>query len=350
MSARDGQEGLEALEHAPDPWDEETATWLCDPPRRRPQVFLERTRSIVTTNDSDDVPFRYGANAYRGCSHACIYCYARPTHEHLGHDADRDFETKLVVKVDAPQLLARELASPRYAGEVLCISGATDPYQPLEASFRLTRAMLEVCVQRRQPVLLFTKGALVRRDADVLARLAAVAGVQVYVSIPFADPAVARALEPSAPSPSARFEAMAALAAAGVPVGISLSPFVPGLSERDLPTLLERAARSGARRAFMGLVRLPGAVRAVFERRLAEGLPDAAARILSGLEDAGAFRPGRSAFGERMVGAGPRWELAQQIFRTFARRVGIEASDRPEPHLPHAHGRPRAQQGELFEA
>jgi DNA repair photolyase len=341
---------LERLEHPPDPWDEATASWLCDPPRRRHEVYLERSRSIVTTNDSDDVPFRYGANAYRGCSHACIYCYARPTHEHLGHDADHDFETKLVVKVDAPHLLARELASPKYAGEVLCISGATDPYQPLEASYRLTRAMLEVCVQRRQPVLLFTKGALVRRDADVLARLAEVAGVQVYVSIPFADPAVVRALEPSAPSPSARFDAMAALAAAGVPVGISLSPFVPGLSERDLPTLLERAARSGARRAFMGLVRLPGPVRAVFERRLAEGLPDAAARIRSALEDAGGFRAGRSAFGERMVGAGPRWELAQQLFRTFARRFGIEASERPEPHLPHARNRTRVEQGRLFDA
>lgn len=340
----DGDAAL--LEDPPDPWDEATASWLGGPPRRRPVVYVERAKSIVTSNDSDDVPFGFGANAYRGCSHACIYCYARPTHEHLDFDADEDFETRLVVKSNAPELLARELAAPRMRGEVLCISGATDPYQPLEASFGLTRRMLEVCVVRRQPVLLFTKGALVRRDVDVLAELARVAGLVVHVSIPFADPDVARVLEPAAPSPSARFEAMAALSAAGVPVGLSLSPWIPGLNDKDVPQLLERAAAAGCTRAFMGLVRLPGAVAEIFERRLARGLPLVAARVRSALADAGAFRAGRHAFGERMVGSGPRWEIALQVFKTFARRHGIAASERPEPALPHV---ARPSQGSLFE-
>lgn len=340
----DGDTAL--LDHPPDPWDEATASWLCEAPRRRPVVFVERAKSIVTSNDSDDVPFRFGANAYRGCSHACIYCYARPTHEHLDFDADRDFESKIVVKSNAAELLAVELASPRMRGEVLCISGATDPYQPLEASFGLTRRMLEVCAVRRQHVLLFTKGALVRRDVDVLADLAKRAGLMVYLSIPFADPQVARVLEPAAPSPSARFEAMAALAAAGVPVGLSLSPWIPGLNDKDVPQLLERAAAAGCTRAFMGLVRLPGPVAEIFERRLAEGLPLAAARVRSALADAGAYRAGRSAFGERMVGSGPRWELAQQLFRSFARRHGIAASERPEPILPPVE---RSSQGMLFD-
>ncbi|QDU84495.1 Radical SAM superfamily protein [Planctomycetes bacterium Pla163] len=331
---------------APDPWDEAEGRWLSDPPSRRPRVWRERAKSIVTRNDSPDIPFRFGANAYRGCAHACAYCYARPTHEYLDLDPDGDFEHELVVKENAAELLSLELTSSRFDGEVLCLSGATDPYQPLEASLRLTRRMLEVCLARGRAVLLFTKAALVQRDADVLARLAAGPGVQVYLSIPFADDATARALEPAAPSPSARFRAMRALTEAGVPTGLSISPVVPGLNDRQLDDLLARTAAAGGTRAFASLLRLPGPVRAIFERRLRERLPSAADRVLAALAASGADRTGRAAFGERMAGSGVRWELVRSMFETFARRHGVIADERPEPALPPVR---RTRQGRLFD-
>lgn len=334
-------------DEAPDPWDEESAQWLADPPRRAPRIWKERARSIVTRNDSPDVPFTFGANAYRGCAHACAYCYARPTHTYLDLDAGRDFERELFVKENAAELLSLELASPRLAGEVLCISGATDPYQPLEASLRLTRRMLEVCLRRGAPVLLFTKAALVRRDADLLAALARGPGVQVYLSIPFADERVARALEPSAPSPSARFRAARALTDAGVPVGLSVSPLIPGLNDRDLDALFARAADAGIERAFSAFLRLPGPVADLFEARLRDELPDAAERVLATVRDAGGARAGRAAFGERMVGRGPRWDLARAMFERFAKAHGVRADERPEPHLPRGAARPT--QGRLFD-
>ncbi|MEZ5976815.1 MAG: radical SAM protein [Planctomycetota bacterium] len=341
----DAHDAFEPCDDWADPWEGEHGDDLCERPPVRPRVLLERARSVVTSNASPDIPFDHAVNPYRGCAHACIYCYARPTHEYLELDADAEFESVLFVKSNAPEVLAKELTAPRLAGRVVCFSGVTDPYQPLEASFGITRRLLEVCAVRRQPVLVFTKGALVRRDADVLARIARTSGAMVYLSIPFADPEVARALEPAAPSPSARFRAMRALADAGVPVGLSLAPLVPGLNDRDVARLVECAAESGATRAFTTFLRLPGPVEEIFARRLAERLPDAAKRVESALRDAGAHRAGRAAFGERMVGSGPRWELAVDLFRKAARRCGIEANDAPEPVLPRV---TKEQQGELF--
>ena len=224
--------------------------WLGAPPEARVEVLEESARSIITRNDSPDVPFSFGVNAYRGCQHACAYCYARPGHQHLGFGAGTDFDTKIVVKTNAEELLRAELArgrtGPAGRRDWIAMSGVTDPYQPLEASFALTRRLLEACLEFRQPVGLITKSALVRRDAELLGRLARAAGARVFLSIPFASEEDARALEPWAPSPRLRFEALAALREQGVPTGVSLSPMIPGLNDHAIPEILQRAA--GGRR------------------------------------------------------------------------------------------------------
>lgn len=334
---------MRPLSNPPNPWVGSRIEWLGPPPSVETRVYLERARSLVVENDSPDVPFRYSANAYRGCAHACAYCYARPTHEYLGFGAGTDFDSRLVVKENAAELLAAELSAGRTRGAPLVLSGITDPYQPLEASFGLTRRLLEVCLDAGQPLAILTKGALVRRDAELLGQLARGPGARVYVTLITLDEELARALEPGAPTPSLRLRALAELSAAGVPTGVSLSPLIPGLNDQEGPALLEAAAKAGAKRAFRTLLRLPGSVQAVFLERLRARLPGRADKVLHALEEARGGRLGESRFHARMVGSGPRYEAAEALYRLTARRLGLELGEQAGPSLPPARAptRPR---------
>jgi DNA repair photolyase len=268
------------------------------------------------------VAFDHSINCYRGCPHGCTYCFSRPTHEYLGYGAGTDFERKIVVKLRAPELLHKELMKPSWKGEEIVFSFTSDPYIPLEANYKLTRRCLEVCADFRNPVGVITKSALIRRDIDVLQQLAKDANVGVYISIPFADYDTARAVEPFAPSPKARFAAMKALAAAGIEVGIGIAPTIPGLGS-DIPTLLQQAKDCGAKRAFINMLRLPGSVAPYFEQRLREKLPTRAERVLSRIREARGGKLNSSVFGERMRGKGLYWEAQEKLFEVYCRRLGF---------------------------
>src|SRR2546422_9930303 len=311
------------VENPPNPWLTHSVEWIGEPPAAKIEVFEEtETRSIISRNDSPDVAFDYSINCYRGCIHGCTYCFSRPTHEYLGYGAGTDFERKIVVKLHAPELLRHELMRPSWKGEQIVFSFTSDPYVPLEANYKLTRACLEVCAEFRNPVGIVTKSALIRRDIDVLQTLSREASVGVYFSIPFADYEIVRAVEPFAPSPKARFAAMKELADAGIQVGIGIAPTIPGLTT-DIPGLLERAKECGATRAFLNMLRLPGSVAPYFEQRLREKLPTKANRVLNRIRDARGGKMNSSVFGERMRGKGQYWEAQRKLFEVYSKRLGF---------------------------
>lgn len=278
---------LRALSNPPNPWSTTELEYLEDIPPARLSVFEDASRTILSKNDEALVGFRYGLNPYRGCVHACAYCEARRRHELLGFGAGTDFDTKIVVKPRAPELLREAFDAASWKGDVVVFSGATDCYQPLEASYRLTRRCLEVCVEYRNPVAIVTKGALVERDLDLLVQLRDVARATVSISIPFWDPEVARALEPFVPKPSTRMRTVKRLAGAGIEVGVSVAPMILGLGEEGLADLLAEAKASGAARAVMSFLRLPEPVDAVFAERLEHTLPLRAKGVLSRVGDRG---------------------------------------------------------------
>jgi DNA repair photolyase len=337
------------VDNPPNPWLTHSVEWIGEPPAAKIEVFEEtETRSIITSNDSPDVAFDHSVNCYRGCVHGCTYCFSRPTHEYLGYGAGTDFERKIVAKVRAPELLRKELMKRSWQGDEIVFSFTSDPYIPLEANYKLTRGCLEVCAEFRNPVGIVTKSALIRRDIDVLQRLAQDASVGVFFSIPFADYDIARAVEPFAPSPNARFEAMETLAEAGIEVGIGIAPTIPGLTS-DIPALLQRAKDCGATKAFINMLRLPSSVAPYFEQRLREKLPTKADRVLNRIRDARGGKLNSSVFGERMRGKGQYWSAQEKLFEVYCRRLGFNehrvGSDR--------HGRPNTfrrptPQGSLF--
>ena len=311
------------IDNPPNPWLSHSVEWIGEPPPAKIEVFEEtETRSIISRNDSPDVAFDFSINCYRGCIHGCTYCFSRPTHEYLDFGAGTDFERKIVVKVRAAELLRKELMKPSWKGDQIVFSFTSDPYIPLEANYKLTRACLEVCAEFRNPVGIVTKSALIRRDIDVLQKLASEASVGVYFSIPFADSEIARAVEPFAPSPKARFTAMKELADAGIQVGIGIAPTIPGLSS-DIPALLQRAKECGATKAFINMLRLPGSVAPYFEQRLREKLPTKADRVLNRIRDARGGKLNSSQFGERMRGKGQYWDAQEKLFNVYARRLGF---------------------------
>ncbi len=320
------------VSNPPNPWESLHAEWLGEPPEAALQVFEEEARSIIAENDSPDVGFRFSVNPYRGCFHACAYCYARPTHQYLGWGAGTDFDRKIVAKINAPERLRRELARRTWKGDTIVFSGVTDCYQPLEAVYGLTRRCLEVCLDFRNPVGIVTKGALVRRDAEILAALARDAEAVVYLSIPFADARAARAIEPNVAPPEQRFETMAALSAAGVPTGVAVAPIIPGLNDSDIPAILARAREAGAERAFLTLLRLPAETELVFEERIVEAYPERAARIFSNLEQTRGGKRNESRFGARMEGVGPRWAAIETLFEVECRRLGLNRADGKARH------------------
>jgi DNA repair photolyase len=286
-------------------------------------VHEERAKSILSANDSPDLPFRYSLNPYRGCQHACAYCYARPSHPYLGFGAGTDFDREIVVKVNAPELLRHALDRPSWNGDTIAFSGNTDCYQPLEGRYRLTRELLSICAEQCNPVVLITKSTLVQRDLDVLLRLAERAELCVYMSIAFADDEPARALEPGAPAVHRRFETLRALSQAGIETGVAVAPIIPGLNDRDVARVLERAAEAGAKRAFHTLLRLPGEVAQVFDERLEQALPLAAERVRHAQREMRGGRENDARFFDRMRGQGARWQLIDDLFQLQAKRLGL---------------------------
>ncbi len=337
---------MKPVSNPPNPWDSVHADWLGEPPEAKLEVFEEEARSVLAENNSPDIGFRFSLNPYRGCFHSCSYCYARPTHQYLGFGAGTDFERKIVVKINAPERLRAELSRASWRGDTICFSGNTDCYQPLEAVYGLTRRCLEVCAEFGNPVGLITKGTLIRRDVDVLTRLARQTPVSVTISIAFADDAVSRALEPGTAPPSQRFETLAILSAAGLRTGISVAPIIPGVNDGDAAELLERARDAGARFAFQTLLRLPAEVLPVFEERLREAFPGRARKVFHAIEELRGGKRNESAFGKRMHGDGPRWEAIEALFETQCRRLGLNVREGAE--MPSGFRRP-ARQANLFD-
>jgi len=309
-------------------------------------LYTDDSREILSRNESPDLPFRWSVNPYRGCFHACAYCYARPSHEYWGFGAGTDFESKLVVKQEAPRLLRQAFEKASWQGELIVFSGNTDCYQPLEANQGLTRACLEICAEYRNPVAIITKGALVLRDLDVLVRLQRAAWVLVYFSIPFSSDEVARKVEPQAPSITKRFAAMQALSEAGIPTGISIAPVIPGLNEEDIPDLLERAYRAGARTATYSLLRLSGSMESVFVDRIEEAFPERFVKITNRLREVRGGTLTESRFFKRREGQGPHWKLIEQLFELAKRKAGF-SEDGLSP-VPQSFCRPGREQQTLF--
>lgn len=287
------------------------------------QFYRDTTSTLINHTDSPDVGFEFSINPYRGCEHGCIYCYARPYHEYLGFSPGLDFETKIVVKQNAPELLRRELSSPKWKPKVLAMSGVTDCYQPIERKLRLTRGCLEVLAEFRNPVGLITKNYLVTRDIDLLSELARHNAAAVYLSITTLDAELARIMEPRTAQPAARLRAIAELTKAGIPAGVLVAPVIPGLTDHELPAILKAAAEAGARFAGMVPLRLPYAVKDLFVNWLEEHLPARKAKVLAQIRAIRGGKLNESAFGKRMQGEGIFAEQLHQMFHAAYRRAGF---------------------------
>ncbi len=313
-----------AIHRAPDPH-------IAPAGPQRLRWIDESSRSILVENTSPDLPFRWGLNPYRGCSHACAYCYARRTHEYLDLDAGEDFERVILVKRDAAALLREALRRPGWVGEPINLSGVTDPYQPLERRLGITRACLTVMVEAQQPVRIVTRSPLVLRDLDLLSALAVHGAARVMVSIPIQDPALARALEPGAPGPEARWQAVEQLVAAGIPVGVSLAPLLPKLTEHEVAGAIHRAATARVSWVWTGLLRLPGSVAAVFADRLQIARPGQADAVLARLSSWRDGALGGRGLGHRMGSDDPRWRTLQAIADASRRHHGLASEEPPWP-------------------
>jgi DNA repair photolyase len=292
-------------------------------PETQLELIVDETESILSKNESPDLPFRYGVNPYRGCAHGCAYCYARPSHEYWGYGSGSDFERKIIIKPRAAELLRRAFERPSWRGELIVLSGNTDCYQPVEAKLRLTRSCLEVCVEYRNPIHIITKSALIERDIDLLSSLAEHQAVGVSVSVTFWDADVARGIEPYAPPPARRIETIRRLTAAGIPVGVNVAPLIPGLSDRDLIPILEAARSAGAVSAACMPLRLPGNVAEVFEARLREFLPLSAEKVLTRTREMRGGRLNDPRFFERMRGQGTYAATLEGVFTATKRRLGF---------------------------
>jgi DNA repair photolyase len=314
--------------------------------RRKTEFLRDSARSILTRNDSPDIGFFVGLNPYRGCEHGCAYCYARQTHEYLGFNSGIDFESRIMVKLEAAQLLRTELSRKRYAPEVITLSGITDVYQPAERHFKLTRACLEVLLDFRHPVVIITKNALVTRDVDLLRELAQLHCVSVAISLTTLDDDLRTKLEPRTSSPSRRLAAMETLSNAGVPVGVMTAPIIPGLTDHEIPALVREAANAGASWSAYGIVRLPYSVKDVFQDWLERFVPERKNKVLGRIRDVRNGELSDSRFGYRQRGEG---EYAQQIkllHRAACRQAGLPKTT---PSLTVEHFRVPGTQAGLFD-
>jgi DNA repair photolyase len=287
------------------------------------EVQEETARTIITRNDSPDISFDRSINAYRGCEHGCVYCYARPTHCYLGHSAGLDFETKLYAKTNAATLLEQELAHPPYKPKVIALGTNTDPYQPIEREYGITRSILEVLERTSHPVGIVTKSALVARDIDILERMAARGLAKVALSVTTVDRRLARAMEPRAATPEKRLEAIGKLSDAGIPVGVMVAPIIPGLNDHEIESILEAAYAAGARKAGYVLLRLPLELKEIFREWLATEFPDRAQRVLSVLQSMHGGKDYVADFGLRQRGRGPYADQIAKRFRLALKRLGL---------------------------
>ena len=294
--------------------------------RTRTIFMRDPSRTIITRNDSPDVGFEASINPYRGCEHGCAYCFARPTHEYLGFSAGLDFETRIMVKEDAPELLRNELASPKWTPQVIAISGVTDPYQPIERKLGLTRRCLEVLAEARNPVVIITKNATVTRDIDLLADLAGRGAALVCLSVTTLDDDLVSRMEPRTSRPSLRLEAIERLAGAGIPVGVLVAPVIPAINDHEIPRILEEVSRRGATFANYVLLRLPWTVAPLFEEWLSTWFPDRKDKVLNKIRSARGGRLYRSRFGERGRGEGVFADQIRTLFETSRRKANLAGS------------------------
>ncbi len=290
----------------------------------RTQFFKDHSKTVIARNDSPDVGFAASLNPYRGCEHGCIYCYARPTHEYLGFSAGLDFESKIMVKEDAPELLRAELMSPKWQPQVIFMSGVTDCYQPVEAKLKLTRRCLEVLVEFRNPVFVITKNQLVTRDIDLLSELARHQAAAVWLSITTLDPELRKVMEPRTSLAATRLATIGELARAGIPVGVNVAPVIPGLTDHEMPAILQAAADAGAKSAGYTVVRLPYGVAPLFEKWLGTHFPDRKEKVLNRLRSIRGGKLNDSQWGTRMHGEGIFADQIGQMFEVARRKAGIQ--------------------------
>ena len=337
-SADNPKNRFERVERVAEPEADETSSPAT-------QFLPDASKSIIAYNDSPDVGFDASINPYRGCEHGCIYCYARPTHEYLGFSAGLDFETRIMVKRDAPELLRKELSNPRWKPQVLASSGVTDCYQPIEKKLEITRRCLEVLAEFRNPVIIITKNHLVTRDIDILSELARHECTAVFVSITTLDEKLCGLMEPRASRPARRLAAIAALARAGIPAGYLQAPMIPGLTDSEAPAIAAAAAEAGARYAGYVPLRLPHAVKELFEDWLERNYPDRKEKVLNRIR---AIRGGNlndPNFHSRMNGQGIYAEQMAELFRLACKKAGFK--DR-SPQLSTDHFRRPREQLKLF--
>jgi DNA repair photolyase len=335
---------LRPVANPPNPWASCDVEYLAgEAPLAELDVYEDRTRNILAHNDSPDVGFAWSVNPYRGCFHACAYCYARPSHEFLSLGAGTDFDRKIVVKPNAAELLRDAFDQPTWKGELVAFSGVTDCYQPLEASYRLTRGCLEACADYRNPAAVITKAPLVERDIDVMQSLSSVAHFSVMVSIPFWNEIHARAIEPFVTTPARRIRIIERLARAGLRVGVMVAPIIPGLNDEDVGKVLRAACEAGAQHAGMVLLRLPGPVKDIFASRLRTSLPGRADRVLNRIRETRGGELYDSRFGVRGKGEGAYAEAIAALFQQTAQKLGLRTETFAQQEPANTFRRPRGQ-------
>lgn len=320
----------QAIANPPNPWASSEVEYLEEIPLAKVELFDDASQTILAKNDSPDIGFNYSVNPYRGCNHACAYCFARPSHEYLSWGAGTDFDTKIVVKRDAARLLRAQFDRPSWKGELVMFSGVTDCYQPTEATLKLTRSCLEVCAEYRNPVSIITKAPLIERDIDVLQQLKRDASVHVAISVPIWDQDLARGIEPGVATPKRRIATIKKLTDAGLEVTVMVAPIIPGVSDDGMAYVLEAARDAGAKSAGYVLLRLPGSVKDVFETRIRAALPLRADKILHRVRETRGGKLYDSRWGVRGRGEGQYADAIEHVFESCVRRLGMNAPRWPE--------------------
>jgi len=328
-ASSDPQQRFQALHTKAEPNEADEYTAEADKPLLRTEFIRDTSKSVVTENQSPDIPFTYSVNPYRGCEHGCAYCYARPTHEYLGYSAGLDFESKIMVKEDAPDLLRHKLMSKSWTGEYIMFSGNTDCYQPIERKLQITRKCLEVMAHFKNPFGIITKNSLVTRDIDIISEMAKLNAATVVISVTSLDENLCRDLEPRTARPQARLRTIETLAKAGIPVGVNVSPVIPGLNDMEVPKILKAARAAGATFAGTQPVRLPLAVAPIFEEWLSVHRPERKEKILELIRDIRGGKMNDPRFGSRFKGEGPVAANLRQMFEIYARKEGFNLKRKP---------------------